>query len=111
VDWVYVDDVADALISCAVMPGLEGKTIEVGTGQMTSVRSVAEQIAKLVGRGAPVFGAVDDRAMEQIRAANPSQATEIIGRPLMPLEQGLRQTVAWYRESVERGEIDLVTTD
>ena len=101
VDWVYVDDVADTLISCALTPGLEGKTIDVGTGQMTSVRSVAEQIAKLVGRGTPVFGAIDDRPLEQVRAADPTQATAMIGRPLTSLDDGLRQTVAWYRDSVE----------
>jgi UDP-glucose 4-epimerase len=111
VDWVYVDDVADALISCALTPGLEGKTIDVGTGQMTSVRSVAEQISRLVGRGTPVFGAVDDRPSEQVRKADPSQASEMIGRPLTSLDEGLRQTIAWYRAGIERGEIDPITID
>lgn len=106
VDWVYVDDVVDALIRCAITPGLEGKTVDVGTGEMTSVRGVAEQIAKLVGRGEPVFGAVDDRQLEQVRAADVAETRTLIGRPPTTLDDGLRKTVAWYRERVERGEID-----
>ena len=109
VDWVYVDDVVDALVSAAITPGLEGKTIDVGTGRMTTVRSVAEQVATLVGGGQPVFGAIDDRPQEQVRAAHPADVSRILGHDLTTLHEGLERTVAWYREQIAGGEFDSVT--
>ncbi len=107
VDWVYIEDVVDALLASASDPATLGKTIDVGTGQLTTVRSVAERIAKLAGStDGPVFGAVDDRIAEEVRAADPTDAARIIGRPLTPLDEGLRRTVAWYRERLRSGELD-----
>lgn len=112
VDWVYIDDVVDALMACALDPGTIGKTVDVGTGQLTTVRSVAERIGKFAGSlEGPVFGAVEDRRSEQVRAADPSDATRIIGRPLTPLDEGLRRTVDWYRAKLDAGELDPTEVD
>ncbi|MFT3786195.1 MAG: NAD-dependent epimerase/dehydratase family protein [Tepidisphaeraceae bacterium] len=97
VDWVYVQDVADSLIACATTPGLEGQTVDIGTGQLTTVRSVVERISNLVGQGTPVFGSVEDRTDEQVRAADPTVASRLLGRPMVDVEEGLRRTVEWYR--------------
>lgn len=105
VDWVYVDDVVDALLSMATSTQTLGKTIDVGTGQLTTVRSVAEQIGKLVGKASPVFGTVAERSLEQVRSANPTDTQAAIGRRMTPLDEGLQRTVDWYREKLEAGEI------
>jgi nucleoside-diphosphate-sugar epimerase len=97
VDWVYVGDVAEALVGCATTPGLEGTTIDVGTGRLTTVRSVVERLSAIIGTRQPVFGAVDDRPLEQVRAADPRDVAALLGRAPVDLEHGLRQTVAWYR--------------
>ena len=106
VDWVYIDDVVEALLRCAIEPTLSGKTIDVGTGELTTVRRVAERIKELVGgMNGPVFGAVEDRAAEQVRAADPTAAARLLGRPLVELDAGLRLTVDWFRNSLEDGSI------
>ena len=33
VDWIYVDDVISGLLAAAVTPGLEGKSIDIGSGE------------------------------------------------------------------------------
>jgi UDP-glucose 4-epimerase len=106
VDWVYIDDVVHALLSLAINPNTNGQTIDIGTGQLTTVRSVAERIGQLVGtqRG-PVFGAIDDRAAEEVRRADPTTAADLMGHPFTDLDTGLRQTVAWYRERLQQGEL------
>jgi nucleoside-diphosphate-sugar epimerase len=38
---VYVDDVVDALIAIVAHDGLRGRTIDVGSGTLTSVRDIA----------------------------------------------------------------------
>jgi UDP-glucose 4-epimerase len=101
VDWVYVDDVVAGLIACAAAPDVVGQSVDIGTGTLTPVRSVAEQIGKLVGRGEPVFGAIADRTAEQVRAADPSTLRTLLGRDPVSVDEGLQRTVEWYREHPE----------
>ncbi len=98
VDWVHVNDVVETLIRCAVSPNLLGETIDIGTGMLTTVRSVAERIGKLIGKGEPIFGSVEDREQEQIRSADPSLAESLLGRRLRSIDEGLEETVQWYRQ-------------
>lgn len=112
VDWVYIDDVVQALLTLAVRPETLGQAVDVGTGQLTTVRSVAEQISRLVGaRPGPVFGAIEDRAAEEVRRADPTVASTLLGRPFTDLEHGLRQTVDWYRQKLEQGEFSDATSE
>ena len=99
VDWVYVEDVARGFLATAAAPGLDGQTLDLGTGVATPVRAVAEMIARIVGRpGRLVVGAVPDRPMEQERVADVERTFSLTGwRPTVSLEEGLRRTVEWYR--------------
>jgi nucleoside-diphosphate-sugar epimerase len=101
VDWVYVDDVVDAYLALASRPGLEGRTVEVGSGQLTAVREVVAQLFGIVRPGAhPEFGGVADRPRERVRVADTARSFELAGwRPKTALADGLQQTVAWYRDN------------
>jgi nucleoside-diphosphate-sugar epimerase len=48
-DFVHVDDVADALLNAACRPGLDGLTINLGTGVQTSVRELCGIVAGITG--------------------------------------------------------------
>lgn len=95
VDWVYVDDVVRGLILAGERPGIEGAEIDLGTGELVTVREVVERLAELAGSGVPVeFGSVVDRPREIERRADTATAFERLGwRPEIPLEEGLRRTV------------------
>jgi UDP-glucose 4-epimerase len=99
VDWIYVDDVVDALLTAAVARGLEGRTLDVGSGRPVTIRSVVEQVAHLVNPGLePRFGAEADRPLERACVADVDATAEWLGwRARMPLPDGLRRTVEWYR--------------
>lgn len=97
VDWVHVDDVAEALVRCARRVDLIGRTIDIGTGRLTTVRSVAERIGKLLGRSGLVYGAIPERPLETVRAADPSAVEQLLGKRLIELDDGLADTVNWYR--------------
>jgi len=107
VDWVYVDDAIDGMIKAAEAPGVEGRSFDLGSGELISIRSVVERIAKIVGPGPdaqPQFGALPDRPMERVRVADLSLASELLGwKPMTSIDEGLRKTVAWYREEAARG--------
>jgi nucleoside-diphosphate-sugar epimerase len=102
VDWVYVDDVVEAFVCAARTPGVEGLTLDVGTGQLHTVRQVVEQLFDILRPGRPPeFGAVADRAMEQVRVADVAASRERLGwSPDVTLEAGLRRTVEWYRKQL-----------
>jgi UDP-glucose 4-epimerase len=100
VDWVYLDDVVDALLAAAEAgPEAEGTTIDVGSGHLISIRDLVGEIVRIVGTDLePRFGSLPERAMEQVRAADPRQAWTTLGwEPRTPLPEGLRRTIDWYR--------------
>ncbi len=99
VDWVYVDDVVSGLLSVAQAPGVEGETLDIGTGELTSVRRVVEILVELIPGAPPAeFGAVPARRDEQVRAARTEAAQATIGwSAQVPLREGLARTVEWYR--------------
>jgi nucleoside-diphosphate-sugar epimerase len=98
IDWVYVEDVADAVLRATVGDGLDGMSIDVGTGKLVSVRVIVERLVALTGAPVrPVFGALSDRPAEPVRAADPSAAERLLGWiPRTSLDEGLRRTVAAY---------------
>lgn len=105
IDWIFVDDAVHALAAAGIEDRAVGQTLDVGSGTTASVRRVAEEIARLVGRGELRFGALEDRRREEERVADPGPAKRILGwQATTPLHEGLRRTVDWYRERLERGE-------
>jgi len=99
VDWIYIDDVVDAFLAAAVAPGLGAQPLDIGSGRLVTVREMVEELVRIVDPGiAPRFGAVAERAMEQVRIADVATTTARLGwSPRTPLELGLRKTVEWYR--------------
>ena len=100
VDWIYVDDVVDALLAAADAPGIEGRRIDVGSGRVHTVREVVTSLRELVGRTdvEPLYGAVEERAREVVRVADIAPAKQLLDwAPSVELEDGLARTVSWFR--------------
>ncbi|WP_287453630.1 NAD(P)-dependent oxidoreductase [Leptolyngbya sp. UWPOB_LEPTO1] len=106
VDWIYVEDVVDGLIAAAQMPGIEGEMFDLGSGTLTSISSVVQHLTQLIDpRIQPVFGALNDRPMEQVRVAHLEASNTKLGwQPNVSLEQGLIKTVEWYSHYYSKSE-------
>ncbi len=102
VDWIYVDDVVDGLIRCAQTPGIDGRTVDLGSGEMHSIREIVEQLSDLVPSPVgPQFGALADRPLERSRKANIAGSYELVGwQPATALEAGLVSTIEWYKKQL-----------
>jgi nucleoside-diphosphate-sugar epimerase len=102
VDWVYVEDAISAFMRAAVVPEAVGTIIELGSGEMVSVRSVVELIHDLLpGSPNPEFSATRDRVLEQVRHAETEPALRILGwKATTPLSAGLAQTIQWYKHEL-----------
>ena len=105
VDWVYVDDVVDAYLALACKQGIDGDTVDVGTGKLTTVRHVVENLVDIVQPGIrPDFGSVEDRPFERVRVADVDRTFRLSGwQAKTSLLEGLKHTVEWYRSRVNEG--------
>ncbi|MBL8550439.1 MAG: NAD-dependent epimerase/dehydratase family protein [Hyphomonadaceae bacterium] len=112
VDWIYVEDVVSGLVASAHAQGVVGERVDLGSGKLVKVRDVALQLAREIGSQAqPQFGAAPERAMEQIRVADPADAfAKLSWRPSVGLQDGLKRTVAWYAGRLEAGTLQPAST-
>jgi nucleoside-diphosphate-sugar epimerase len=99
-DWIYIDDVTEGFLRSGYTAGLEGATLEIGSGSTASIREVVTLLARLLDcHVEPRFGALADRPAQMVRAADPGVTQARLGwQPAISLEEGLRRTVAWHRQ-------------
>jgi nucleoside-diphosphate-sugar epimerase len=102
-DWVFVDDVIDGIVAAATHPGINGCSIDLGSGKLTSIREVVESIVQLIDpQIEPQFGALPDRPRQRERAADTEFARKALGwRATTTLEDGLAATVQWHRAQMK----------
>ena len=100
-DCVYAEDVARAYVAAATAPDVEGRTIDIGRGELTSVRQIVQLIVDSIGPtpGRPVFGKLPVRPLEQEVKVDVDETAKVLGwRATTSLEEGLRRTAAWFRD-------------
>lgn len=105
-DWIYVDDVINGLLMTGRTPGIEGLTIDLGSGSLTSVRTIVEKTIAAVGHSVkPAFGSRRDRPFEQVRVADIAGAHAALGwRPMISLSEGLDRTIRALRQELREKE-------
>ena len=103
-DFTYVEDVVAGLLAAATAPGVEGESLDLGTGQSHPVLAVVEHIWTMTGaRGRILAGALPYRPAEAMRlTADADRAARLTGwRAAVSLEEGLRRTVFALRPDPE----------
>ena len=94
-DFVYVGDCAQANI-CAMRAETVDRFYNVGTGVRTTVKELAELILRLSGSNLPIRYEPADRVFVKNRIGCPKQAAAELGFTAeVPLEEGLRELIAW----------------
>jgi nucleoside-diphosphate-sugar epimerase len=98
-DWVYIADVIEGFVATSTASRIEGRTIELGSGHLVSVRDVVERLYELIGtKVKPLFGALPDRPGENEIAANTDVALELLNwRATTSLNDGLAQSIEWFK--------------
>lgn len=104
IDWIYMDDLVEGLIASAQAPGVEGDTIDLGSGVLVSIRTIVQKLTDMIDPEVkPLFGALPERSMEQVRVANIEDTYNKIGwKPTISMEKGLEFTVNWYKEELRK---------
>lgn len=103
-DFVYVTDVAEAIAHVASCDtAFDGEVFNLGSGRETSIREIAETVARAVGKGVVPEFQPDRPVGYRRRVMAVDRATRAFGyRPRTGLEQGIQQTVAWLRGDGDR---------
>jgi len=99
-DFVCVDDVVQANI-LAIDRG-DGMHMNVGTGQRTSINHIFELLKSIIGyRWGPVHRPARLGDVYQISLDSARAAQEMGWTPQVDLEEGLRRTVDYFRQTVQ----------
>ena len=97
-DFVFVDDVVSAFVAARDRGSKE--LINIGSGQELSVNELYGRLADLTGtRFDPIYAGARPGELQRI-VVDPSKAGRILGwSPSIPLDEGLKHTVAWFRST------------
>jgi dolichol-phosphate mannosyltransferase len=97
-DFVYLDDVLDALTGFDALMPLRGEVINLGSGVETTLRDVVGAVLSTVpSRSEVKWGAMADRKWDTDRwVSDPSLARELLGWSAKhDLHEGLKKTSQW----------------
>jgi nucleoside-diphosphate-sugar epimerase len=99
-DFTYVANVVDGVLRAVTAPDAAGRVINVATGGRISLNELCQTLAGIIGASVqPTHG--PDRAGDvKDSQADIGLAASLLGyAPVVPFDEGLRHTVAWYRTS------------
>ncbi|MDP1568667.1 MAG: SDR family oxidoreductase [Vicinamibacterales bacterium] len=99
-DFTFVANVVDGVLRATEAPDVTGQVINVATGTRTSLNELLRVLQALMGTSlVPAYGPGRDGDVRDSQA-DISKAARLLGyTPRVSLEDGLRQTVEWYRAS------------
>jgi len=97
-DFTYVANVVDGVLRAATTPGVAGEVINIATGGRISLLELVRVLQQIIGSDvAPTFGPPREGDVQDSQA-DIFKARKMLGyEPTIPFEEGLRQTVAWFR--------------
>ena len=102
-DFTYVGDVVTGVLQACQAPNAAGEVINVAAGGRISLLDLIRTLQALLGTHAtPVFGPTREGDVRDSQAEI-QKARKLLGfSPVVAFEDGLRQTVDWFRSTTAR---------
>ena len=93
-DFVYLDDVVDALIKASSASDVDGMTINIGSGKEVSIVDLVQEVSDLTGvKTESIYNHTAKGGVKRMRA-DISRAADLLGyRPKYSLSNGLKLTL------------------
>ena len=97
--WCYVDDMVDALLLCLERPEAVGQSFNIGNPRSAvTIYDLAQRVKRLTGCPGEIRFAPLNYVDVELRIPNVGKAREELGfEARVELDEGLEQTIAWYR--------------
>ena len=100
-DFTYIEDVVDLVIKASKAPGVAGKVFNAGNGNRYSLNQIWDILQKVEGVSIPaLYGAPRAGDVRDSQADTAAAVRDLGHAPRFTIEQGLRVTLNWYRESL-----------
>ena len=103
-DFTFVTDTVAGFLKIAETPGLEGQTLNLGTGQEISIEELVNLVIKIVDR--PVKVEVEESRMrpeksevQRLLSDNRRALSRMGWAPQVTFEEGLRKTYEWIGQN------------
>ncbi|HHX45509.1 MAG TPA: NAD-dependent epimerase/dehydratase family protein [Chloroflexi bacterium] len=94
-DFVYIDDVVDALVAAGQAEGISRSIINIGSGREVSIGELVETIERVLGESVHRLCASGEKAGVTRLVADVDLARRTLGyTPRVSLEEGLQRTIA-----------------
>jgi UDP-glucose 4-epimerase len=94
-DFIYVDDVVEALVRAGVTGGLAGSTMNIGSGVATSISELVEAVERATGKTAKVLESPEQSGGLARMQADISAARRLLDwQPAVSLDEGLARVLA-----------------
>lgn len=103
-DFIYVGEVARANVLAATAPAASGQVVNVAGGNRIDLLALVDTLNGVLGTTlAPVFAPAQAGDVRD-SVADIARAREVLGfEPRLSFADGLRETVAWYRQAMAAG--------
>jgi nucleoside-diphosphate-sugar epimerase len=99
-DFTYVSNVVDGVIRSAETPGVGGEVFNVATNSRISLNQLLDVLKKIFGSNVQPIYKEGRRGDVRDSQADITKAERLLGyKPTVSLEDGLRETVKWFKES------------
>lgn len=98
-DFIHARDVA----SCMMVVAKKGpaEPVNIGSGKARSIKDLAEIVTKNVNPSLKLEWDTDKPAGDQLRTLDTKRAVDLGFVPAISLEDGVAETVEWYRKQME----------
>lgn len=97
-DFVFIEDVVDALAKTVTQPATRPRLLDIGSGTGTTIHELARLMAALCDAPEPaVVGKFRDGDVRAARCDIAPAAAELGWRPHWPLDRGLSALLAWIK--------------
>jgi GDP-L-fucose synthase len=98
-EFVYAGDATDGILTATEFYN-GSEPVNIGSGQEISIKDLAEMISRLTGYDGRLVWDTTKPNGQPRRGLDTSRAIEYFGwRAKVPFEEGLQQTIAWFREN------------
>jgi dTDP-glucose 4,6-dehydratase len=101
-DWLHVEDHCRGILS-VLEHGKIGEVYNIGGADIVDNLTMAQRLLQIMGKPESLLTSVKDRPGHDRRyALNCKKIEKDLGwKPQVPLEEGLQQTIDWYKENSE----------
>jgi len=98
-DFIFISDISRINIMSALTNKCNGKTINVGCGEKTKIKTLAKKIIELTSSKSEINYKESRQGDIYNSLANVSKAKELLGfSAKIDLETGLKKTIDWYKK-------------